>query len=271
MKRDEQRVEMEAAFTSWVAHRPEWDWLVPFLERDAVGALVASHLGGPVLQAAGFRGADGYCWEKHFWRPQGGQRTLRIHAAEQGEWWTYAGDKWLFHGDLHGAIQAAAIYARQEKWASAEAAVSVGFKVTLGDKVLLVHPTGAPWQGSYSLPKGLVEGDEEWVDRALTEVKEEVGLDLRNMATGLKPRDVKLVECRDDAGKLLKTIAYWEVPLDDWIGVSGGSRDDDPGFQVPEEIPRAQLQLAEVDWAGFLPREEALLRIAPAQSQIMRA
>ena len=53
--------------------------------------------------------------------------------------------------------------------------ISAGFVVVWNNKVLLSHPTGAPWYRTYSIIKGGVEAGEKPFDAAVREFMEETG------------------------------------------------------------------------------------------------
>lgn len=51
------------------------------------------------------------------------------------------------------------------------------------DRLLIVHPTNASYFGSWSLPKGLPNANEPYLDAAARECFEETGLDVRGNTT----------------------------------------------------------------------------------------
>lgn len=119
-----------------------------------------------------------------------------------------------------------------------------------GPEILLGHPTRAPWSGSYSIPKGGIDPNEDPVDAAIRETREEVGIVIdpsRLTAFGV-------VENRRE-GKVKKYLLYWRV--------------DVTGLGFPDVLPTRQLQLAEIDWAGFLPVDTALGKVTAYQSDLV--
>ena len=56
--------------------------------------------------------------------------------------------------------------------------VSAGLVIIQNNKILLVHPTGSKWIGTYSIPKGHVEEKEDFLETAIRETNEELGLSL---------------------------------------------------------------------------------------------
>jgi len=122
---------------------------------------------------------------------------------------------------------------------------SAGLLIIQDNKILLAHPTSAPWKGSYSIPKGGIEDGENFIETALRETKEEVGLDIPfNM---IDRNNEYVVEYKNKKGRVFKKVYYYIVKLKD--------------NTIPNIIPNNQLQLDEVDWAGFLDLETAKEKI----------
>jgi ADP-ribose pyrophosphatase YjhB (NUDIX family) len=120
--------------------------------------------------------------------------------------------------------------------------ISAGLVVIQNNKILLVHPTGAPWWGTYSIPKGEIDDKENPLDAAIRETEEETGIKIKE-----KHLDRSLdgiIEYRDDKGKLYKQVhyfvAYPKKPID--------KKDFTPQYK-------------EVDWVGFLSKNEAQRRV----------
>jgi len=55
--------------------------------------------------------------------------------------------------------------------------ISAGFVIIQDNKILLEHPTGSNWYGTYSIPKGQMEDGEDALFTALRETKEENSLE----------------------------------------------------------------------------------------------
>jgi predicted NUDIX family NTP pyrophosphohydrolase len=79
-----------------------------------------------------------------------------------------------------------------------------------GIEVLLVHPGGPYWRrkddGAWSIPKGEHDADEEPLDVAIREFREELGVDLPDVGAA-----VPLGEHRQPSGKL---VTAWAVEGD---------------------------------------------------------
>ena len=122
---------------------------------------------------------------------------------------------------------------------------SAGLVIIQNNKLLLEHPTNAPWKHSYSFPKGGIEKGETYLDAAIRETHEEIGVifDLSAISTSKE----FVINYTDKHGKLYKKVYYYIVYLDD--------------NTLPNIIPDKLLQKDEVDWAGFLSKEEAKEKI----------
>jgi ADP-ribose pyrophosphatase YjhB (NUDIX family) len=134
---------------------------------------------------------------------------------------------------------------------------SAGIAVVCQGKILLCHPTNAPQKNSYSIPKGLIEDGEDELEAAIRETKEEVGIDL----SALKGRIEKYetIEYVSN-GTVYKTVVAYFLKIDSYseIGMKGDC------------VPNEQLQSDEIDWAGFIGKEEASEKIFWRLSGILK-
>ena len=113
------------------------------------------------------------------------------------------------------------------------------------EEILLAHPSRAPWKKSYSIPKGKIEKGESDIDAAIRETKEEVGIDIpRDL---VDPDNSEVVEYRSRKGKLYKKVFAFYIHINSL---------EDIGL-TEKIIDTENLQLDEVDWAGFMPYDEA--------------
>jgi len=121
--------------------------------------------------------------------------------------------------------------------------ISAGLLIVQQNKILLCHPTNAPWYGTYTIPKGKVEEDETFVEAAIRETYEEVGIkiDIKDIKKKKKPN---VIEYTNEKGKVYKTLYYFVV---------------EPKMDII--VSQNKLQKKEVDWAGFVDKDEALSRI----------
>ena len=118
-------------------------------------------------------------------------------------------------------------------------ALSAGLVVIQDNKILLAHPTGSPWKNSYSIPKGHVETGETILEAALREAREEVGMDTDNLEIENKSED-NFIDYTDKKGRVYKRVYYFIAKP-----------------KTPIDKKSFKLQKKEVDWAGFLTKEEA--------------
>jgi len=120
----------------------------------------------------------------------------------------------------------------------------------------LVHPGGPFWKnkdtGAWSVPKGEVQPDENPLDRAVTEFKEETGQTIKGKFTALTP-------IKQKGGK---TVYAWALESD--IETSGLYSNT---LQI-EWPPRSSkmIEIPEVDQWKWFESEEAQKRINPAQA-----
>lgn len=100
--------------------------------------------------------------------------------------------------------------------------------------ILIVAEVG----GEASIPKGRLERRETSWQAALRETYEEVGVQVHPERLGYRGR--------------MAAVDFWTVEV--------------LPRELPGVLPRAQLQLAEVRWAGFVPVHEALHELPRWQS-----
>jgi ADP-ribose pyrophosphatase YjhB (NUDIX family) len=124
---------------------------------------------------------------------------------------------------------------------------SAGLVIIYQNKILLVHPTNAPWYGTYSIPKGEIEEGEDLLEAAIRETKEEIGITYGRIYIDKTPHKI---EYKDKKGDIYKRVWCFVININ----------------EPPREII---LQPEEVDWAGFLDKEEATKRILPKLSEAL--
>lgn len=116
-------------------------------------------------------------------------------------------------------------------------------------KVLLCHPTNSKWFETYSFPKGQVDSGESTIQTAIRELKEEVSITISESQIS-NPKDPIVVEY-DRKGKKYKMVYLYTVYINKLSDIGLDS----------EIIPKENIQLSEIDWAGFLTFTEADKRI----------
>lgn len=133
---------------------------------------------------------------------------------------------------------------------------SAGLAIIYNGLILLGHTTGRGWYGSYGIPKGGIEDGEDKMSAAIRETMEEVGVKVpRNL---IDPTEHTFV-VTSRQHKFNKTVYYYIVKIDDLSQI---------GLKELK-IPRSQLQVEEIDWAGFLSYSEASKRIMKSQATLL--
>lgn len=121
--------------------------------------------------------------------------------------------------------------------------ISAGLVIIQQNRILLAHPTNAPWYGTYTIPKGKIESNENPLEAAIRETYEEVGvkIDLDDIKDKKKPY---IIEYKNQLGNTYKILYYFVA---------------EPKTEIV--IDNNKLQKREVNWAGFCDKDEALSRI----------
>lgn len=128
---------------------------------------------------------------------------------------------------------------------------SAGLAIVYDNKILLAHTTSRGWYASYSIPKGGIEKGESNLDAAIRETREEVGINIPKSI--IDPTEYTLTLTSRRYGH--KIIYYYIVKINDLSEI--GLED--------LRVPKKQLQVEEVDWAGFLDYREAMKRVMKSQ------
>lgn len=119
---------------------------------------------------------------------------------------------------------------------------SAGLLIIYDNKMILAHPSKKSLKaGTYTIPKGKLEKGETYLDAAIRETKEEIGIDINIDIIDKTPH---IINYTNEKNIIYKTLTYFIVYLD-------------------EEIPidNDKLDKKEVDWAGYLDKEESRFRI----------
>jgi 8-oxo-dGTP pyrophosphatase MutT (NUDIX family) len=124
---------------------------------------------------------------------------------------------------------------------------SAGVVIILNNtKILLSHATGARWEKTFSFPKGGIEKDEKKKDAAIRELAEETSIVITKEQIS-NPDDAIIVNYIDKEGVNYKRLYLYTVYIEDISEIGLES----------EVIPIENLQADELDWCGFLTKEEA--------------
>lgn len=132
---------------------------------------------------------------------------------------------------------------------------AAGLAIIWENKILLIHPSNASWKNQpFGIPKGGIEPGEDLLTCAIRETREEVGISVN---PELINKDEKyFVFYR--RGIPYSRCAYFEVRINDLKQI---------GLDSPK-VPKEMLQVEEVDWAGFIPFEEAVEKLSRSQQII---
>ena len=133
---------------------------------------------------------------------------------------------------------------------------SAGLAIIYNGMVLLGHTTSRGWYGSYGIPKGGIEKGESHMDAALRETYEEIGIKVPRSL--IDPTEYTFaVTSRNQ--QYNKIVYYYIVKIDDLSQI--GLKD--------LKVPKSQLQVEEIDWAGFISYKEAQRRIMKSQLSLI--
>ncbi len=128
---------------------------------------------------------------------------------------------------------------------------SAGVAIVLrNEKILLCHPSNAKWFGSYSFPKGGIDEGETIKEAALRELFEETSVKVDESRLSKEPLVVDYMNYKKK-DVVYKRIYLYTLYINDISEIGLDS----------EVIPKERLQLEEIDWAGFITKEEAKTRI----------
>jgi 8-oxo-dGTP pyrophosphatase MutT (NUDIX family) len=120
---------------------------------------------------------------------------------------------------------------------------SAGIVIIWNNKILLGHATNRRWDiNSYSFPKGHLESSEAPIDAAIRETQEEVGVTIKQ--DQIEPNEMGTIEYKDKKGNIYKIVYYFVCYLEEEI-----------------HINKKDLQMEEIDYAGFFSKEEAEKKI----------
>ncbi len=134
---------------------------------------------------------------------------------------------------------------------------AAGVAILFKDMILLVHPTGASWKKSaLGIPKGGIEHGEDPLEAAVRELMEETGI--RLTIDELIP-DPQIVNIDKNTSEISWQLVYFikRISSLDEIGLTS------------LRVPKSQLQLHEIDWAGFVKIEEAYSKMHRSQLIIL--
>ena len=121
---------------------------------------------------------------------------------------------------------------------------SAGILFIYNNKALLCHPSKAKWINTFGPPKGGIEKGETPLQAAIRECKEEASLQIEPSMVDTK--NCVTIDYSTKNGKIFKKVILFVVKLKSL---------DEIGLQE-EVIIQDKLQLEEVDWCGFMSKDE---------------
>lgn len=137
---------------------------------------------------------------------------------------------------------------------------SAGLAIIMQNKILMCHPTGSRWYGTYSIPKGMVDEGESILDAAIRETKEEVGIIVKPFQINKGVYRIDYPESR--YGK--KELYFYIVEVDDPSNIGmDGEVIDKSKFKPNKE------GVVEIDWAGFITFSEARKRASRPMQKVL--
>jgi len=128
---------------------------------------------------------------------------------------------------------------------------SAGLVIISNNEILLVHPTGASWDGTYSIPKGEMDDFESSLHAAIRETKEEIGIDFSSYLKDHNGNPDGVIEYKKSGtNKVYKKVFYFILVLN-----------DDQLIDTMKLLDIMDRENREVDWAGFVGKNDAEERI----------
>lgn len=131
---------------------------------------------------------------------------------------------------------------RKDKPSNNRMELTAGLVIIQHGSILLVHPKGTSWYGTYSIPKGHIEEGEKILDAAIRETREETGL-MIDKKDIIDP-EPKYIDYKDKKGNVYKRVYFFIV-----------------NPKHPIEKDSISVDNEEVDWAGFVLEKKAYARI----------
>lgn len=131
-----------------------------------------------------------------------------------------------------------------------ETKYSAGLAIIYDNKILLGHTAGRGWYGSYGIPKGGLDKGESNLQAAIRETREEIGINIPRSLIGKDEYTFTVT-----TNKYNKVVYYYVVKIDNLSQLK----------LKDLKVPKKQLQIEEIDWAGFLDYKEASKRVMKSQ------
>ena len=135
-----------------------------------------------------------------------------------------------------------------------ETKYSAGLAIIYDNKILLGHTASRGWYGSYGIPKGGIDKGESKLQAAIRETQEEIGITIPTNLIGKAEYTFTVT-----TNKYNKVVYYYVVKIDNLSQLK----------LKDLKVPKKQLQVEEIDWAGFLDFKDATKRVMKSQSPLI--
>lgn len=131
-----------------------------------------------------------------------------------------------------------------------------GVVIKYGNNILVAHATNSSWQNRpFGIPKGNIDFGEDEKTAAVRELYEEVGIQVDSNILG----PAESFTLFSNSGKPIGVLTYFVLTIENLSEIGLASR----------VLPKSMLQLKEVDWAGFIPIEDAYEKLYKSQLIIL--
>lgn len=138
--------------------------------------------------------------------------------------------------------------------------ITAGIVFIYKNRILLVHPPNHKWSKTFSYPKGRIEKNESIIDCAIRETREEIGVNInKNLLKNNKP--YRIVNIDEEFNGLIKIDYFYVLYLNDIMF--------NKIFKNDYIIKKYKLQKKEIDWAGFLTKDQSLKKIKPRLKKVL--
>lgn len=114
-----------------------------------------------------------------------------------------------------------------------------GLAIIWNNKILLGHPTNSKWIGTYSIPKGMVEDGEDFLDTAIRETFEEIAVTVDKSLIKSGPYTYEYPSKR-------KRLTFFIVEIKELSDIGLSSE------VVDNTLFKPNNGILEIDWAGFI-------------------
>ena len=134
---------------------------------------------------------------------------------------------------------------------------AAGVCILYKNNILLVHASDANKErNAYGIPKGGLEPGEDYLEAAIREVKEETGISINPRVLD---KNLNVANSYNRKGEVSWQLYYYIYKVDNLSDLGMSSL----------EINTNDIQIEEIDWAGFVPVDQAYKIINRSQLIIL--